>query len=441
MKRGSPKRKKHLLFIFILVIISAVVIVSTGGLGLIEAIQPDDEDDFPVALNHILSNELSNLKETQKMDSQIETFMRKWEINGASLAIMKDEKLIYAKGYGWADKERQEKTEVRHIFRIASVSKLITATAIMKLCEEGKISLNSKVFGENSILDDAKFRNFKDVRFKEITIEQLLRHKGGFSVRAGDPMFSLGQIAREQGFNRAMNTDEIISYVLSKRLGYKPGSGTRYSNVGYLILSKVIEKVSKMDYEDYVKEKILIPAGVYDMHIAGNSYEEKFPNEVKYYGPADEEPVEAFDGSSKMMPRWYGGNNIKALYGAGGWVASPSELLKLVAAIDGRDGVTDILSRKSVRTMTTSDPSNLPIGWAKCTAAGDWTRSGTLSGTSALIKYSPNGYSWVFITNTSSWKGARFPNYIDALFRGALQKVPKWPERDLFELKFNGNTN
>ncbi len=367
--------------------------------------------------------------------------MRKWEINGASLAIMKDEKLIYAKGYGWADKEKQEKTEVRHIFRIASVSKLITATAIMKLCEEGEITLDSKVFGVSGILNDEKFLNIKDSRVKDITIEQLLRHKGGFSVRAGDPMFNLGQIAREQGYGRAMDTDEIISYVLSKRLGYKPGSGTRYSNVGYLILSKVIEKVSGKGYEDYVKESILIPAGVYDMHIAGNSYEEKFPNEVKYYGPSDDEPVEAFDGSMKMMPRWYGGNNIKALYGAGGWVASPSELLKLVAAIDGRDGVEDILSKKSVRIMTNSDPSNLPIGWAKCTTAGDWTRSGTLSGTSALIKYSPNGYSWVFITNTSSWKGARFPNYIDALFRGALQKVPKWPERDLFELKLNGNTN
>ena len=415
--------------------------ISTEGFGIIDVIRDNEEEEFPVALNHLLTNQLSDLKETQKMDSQIESFMRKWEINGASLAIMKDEKLIYAKGYGWADRERGEKTEVRHIFRIASVSKLITATAIMKLYEEGKLSLESTIFGENGILNDKQFKVFKDSRFREITIEHLLRHKGGFSVRAGDPMFNLGQISRELGLNRALTTDEIITYVLSRRLGYKPGSGTRYSNVGYLILSRVIEKVSGKSYEEYVKEHILVPAGVFDMHIAENQYTERYPNEVRYYGPSNEEPVEAYDGSRKMMPRWYGGNNIKALYGAGGWVASPSELLKLIAAIDGRSGIEDILSKKSIDYMTRSDPSTLPIGWAKCTASGDWTRSGTLSGTSALVKYSPSGYSWVFITNTSSWKGARFPNYIDALFRGALHKVSKWPERDLFELKLDSNTN
>jgi len=135
------------------------------------------------------------------------------------------------------------------------------------------------------------------------------------------------------------------------------------------------------------------------------------------------------------MPRWYGGNNIEALQGAGGWTASPSELLKLVAALDGRDNIKDILSKECIEIMTSSSSSTLPIGWAKCTPNGDWSRTGTLSGTSAMVKYNRDGYSWVFVTNTSSWKGSRFPGYIDAFFRGAIQKVTEWPQRDLFEFK------
>lgn len=72
--------------------------------------------------------------------------MDQGEIKGASLA-MKDGKHVYSKGYGYADEENEVKTDVNHIFRIASVSKLITAAGIMKLVENGTLSLDDKVFG------------------------------------------------------------------------------------------------------------------------------------------------------------------------------------------------------------------------------------------------------------------------------------------------------
>lgn len=79
---------------------------------------------------------------------------------------MKDEKLIYAKGYGWANEEDSTKFEVKHILRIASVSKLITAVGIMKLAEQGRLAMNSKVFGPNGILDTAMFPYYRDKRVK-----------------------------------------------------------------------------------------------------------------------------------------------------------------------------------------------------------------------------------------------------------------------------------
>nr|MBP9585126.1 serine hydrolase [Bacteroidales bacterium] len=201
------------------------------------------------------------------------------------------------------------------------------------------------------------------------------------------------------------------------------------------ILSRVIEEVTGMSYEEYIKEMILKPAGISDMHIANNLYTEKFQNEVRYYEPSNEPLVEAFDGSGRMVQRCYGGNNIKALQGAGAWVASPSEILLFVASIDGKGGVADIISNQSIGIMTSSTPQILPVGWAKVTSSGEWSRTGTLSGSSALLKYQKNGVSWVLITNTSSWKGARFPRQIDNLVKNGLNKITNWPERNLFDLR------
>ncbi len=439
MKRR--KRAGHLkIFTTSLIIIAFITLVIATRVIFANTSNNGDngeivEDEFPLAINHLLTNDLSDLPEAEKMDSQIEKFMREWRIKGASIAIMKDEKLIYTKGYGWADEEDSVRTDVRHIFRIASLSKLITATTIMTMVEDNFIKLSSKPFAKGGILDLPQFKNIKDKRVRDITIEDLLRHRGGFTLRGGDPLFNTPIVRQRMHLDNVPTVDDVIAYSISHNLGFTPGKGTRYSNLGYLILSRIIEIVSGNDYEKYVKERVLLPAGIYDMHLARNFYEDKFPNEVRYYEPDNEEMVEAYDGSGSMRPRCYGGNNIEGLKGAGAWVASPSELLLFVASIDGKPNVPDILSKKSINLMTSCSPNILPIGWAKVNSKGDWSRTGTLSGTSALLKYQRDGYSWVLITNTSSWKGARFPRHIDALFNKAMQRVLVWPDRDLFETK------
>lgn len=386
-------------------------------------------------VNQVTNNTDSELSETQRFDRMIEQFMSKWEIKGASFALMKDNRLIYCKGYGFADVEAQIPTDVKHIFRVASVSKLITAVGIMKLAEEGKIHLNDKVFGEQGILNDSCFLDIKDQRSKNITVEQLLRHQGGYSIAYGDPMFCPLDIARKMNVEPPVDLNTMIRFVLSRRLGYTPGESTRYSNIGYGILSKVIEKVAGKGYEEYIRKHILIPAGCSDMFLGHNVDTDHFPNEVKYYEVSNAELIPACDGSGEMVYRSNGGNNIEELYGAGGWVASPAELLRFLAAIDGNPEVKDILKPETIRYMTKSLPNALPIGWIETNTHGDWTRTGTLAGTSALMKKQRDGYSWIFVTNTSSWKGSRFPHYIDAMMQKAMTTVPQWPERDLFELQ------
>lgn len=201
------------------------------------------QDTLAVAVHDLFTNEYSDLVETKRLDQTIERFMNQWEIKGASLAIMKDGKLIYSKGYGYADEENEVKTDVNHIFRIASVSKLITAAGIMKLVENGTLSLDDKVFGKEGILNDTTlYAPIKDKRVNDITVENLLRHQGGFTNRAGDPMFCPVDIAEKMNVPAPADLNTIIKFVLSRRLGFTPGTSTCYSNIGYGILSKVIEK-------------------------------------------------------------------------------------------------------------------------------------------------------------------------------------------------------
>lgn len=387
----------------------------------------------PKPLNQILSNADSELPEAVKFDRAVLAFMRKWELTGASLAIMKDGNLIYAKGYGWADREDGEPMEVRHILRIASLSKLITATAVMKLWEEGKLRLDDRVFGRKGLLGDDRFCRYTDKRLEQVTVEQLLRHRGGFTVRAGDPMFDWQIVERVLQRQPPYNTDDYVEYAVRSGLGYRPGTRTYYSNLGYVVLSKVIEKVSGLPYERYVQDNILAPAGCFDMHIGRSRHADKFPNEVRYYETKEAEAVPACDGTGAMVPKSDGGNDIQGLSGAGGWVASPTELLKFVAAIDGDPSRMDILHRSTVLRMTQEVKGELPIGWMHVYADGTWSRTGTMAGTNALLRKQSNGYVWVFVTNTSSWKGSRFHTHIGAMLRQAFGKVTEWPEKDMFE--------
>lgn len=391
--------------------------------------------DTLLPTNQVINNQDSELEITRKFDSSIRKFMDKWELKGASFALMKDDRLIYCKGYGYADVEQNVPMDVMHVFRIASVSKLITAVGIMKLQEEGKLHLNDFVFGANGILNDSVFSEIKDARTKKITVEHLLRHQGGYSNTYGDPMFCPLDIAKKMNVNPPADLTTMIRFVLSRRLRFTPGESTSYSNIGYGILSRIIEKVSGQSYENYIRKHILIPAGCFDMHLGKNLYADKFPNEVRYYEVSNAEEIPACDGSGQLVPKSNGGNNIEELYGAGGWVASPSELLRFLAVIDGNPVIPDILTSASIQYMTQSIPHALPIGWIETYKTGEWVRTGTLAGTSALMKKQSDGYSWVFLTNTSSWKGAHFPNYIARAINKAMSTVEEWPQRDLFEMQ------
>lgn len=387
--------------------------------------------------NEHLTDEMSHFEGMERFDRDMLNFMSYWHLRGAALAVMRHDSLLYVRSYGYADSLALEPMEPRHIMRIASVSKLVTAIGVMKLQEEGRLKLSDKVFDpETGILGKAAYcEKIRDKRYYDITVEHLLRHEGGFSQRLGDPMFTTLQLMKRNGLTEAPDAATLMETQMENRLRYEPGSTKDYSNFGYFVLSLVIEQASGQRYEDYMQEHVLHPAGCWGFRMAENALEDRQMNEVRYYATDKDTLYYEYNGSGRKVERCYS-NDVKGLMGAGAWVCSAAELARLVASVDGDPGVPDILSKESVRAMTRSYEKRYSLGWNETDPEIGWVRTGTLSGTNALVKYFPDGECWILLTNTATWKGPGFSRKASAKFSEWHRRwSAKLPRQNLFEIQ------
>ena len=422
---------------FIVVIISSICRCTCSSCSSDKSREKDSiyEANHRMHLNDTLTNAMSSQPELHAMDSIMQRYLKRWEIHGAQLAISRHDSLLYARGFGYADKDRQIPMEPSYIMRMASVSKLVTATGIMKLRDMGKIRLSDKVFGPKGILNDTFYVNsIRDKRYFDITVEQLLRHKAGFTNYAGDAIFSTRYIMQQNHLTTPPDHRTLLRIVLRRHLGYTPGTAQRYCNIGYTLLSLIIEKRTGMSYENFMQRYVLNPAGCYDFHIAGNYLKDRRKNETVYYMHSSSVPVPEFNNSGRMVVRCYGENDITTALGAGAWVASAAELCRLVASIDGDRTVPDVISPQAVKLMTQEMPDHqFSLGWNFTPRNRPWIRTGSLVGTSALVLRYPDGECWVFITNTSTWKGHKFSQDTMALFEKLRKRFgSKMPKRNMF---------
>lgn len=419
---------------FILVQVLLVLVLFFWEIGLSLSDKGKNGSDYKsrVTANDFANNHSAS-PEFDEMDKIINTFQKKWGITGLSAAVTKDGRLVYARGFGYADSKTGESVEARHQFRLASVSKLVTAIAIMHLDEQGKIDLDDPVFGHDGILNESIYLKYTDPRVEQITVRHLLTHTAGWSSKSGDPMFMPHEVARIMKAGLPVTNETTIQYVLKKKLNYNPGSKYSYSNVGYVILGKVIEKVSKMSYEDYVKLNVLYPLGIYDMQLGRSFYEEKAENEVSYYENRSYGKVLAYNSNHDYVSRIYGGNDINSLGAAGGWISSPAGLLRLVTTIDGFNTKPDFLKPESIEVMTTRGQSGQDvIGWKGADAYGTWWRTGTLTGMSVLVVRQKNGVNWILALNSTTVKKSHIHRESFRMMTSALASIKSWPEYDLF---------
>lgn len=174
------------------------------------------------------------------VDTKMKNWMDKYQMPGAALGVSVNGKLVYKKGYGLADKESSTNVTADSRFRIASVSKLFTSAAVLKLVQDGKLDINKKVFGANGILGTTYGTQPYKQYVTDITVDELLHHTGGWWGQSSDPAF----------YDKTLNATEVINWTIDNNLlGYMPGTHFDYSNFGYMLLAKIVEKVSGKSYE------------------------------------------------------------------------------------------------------------------------------------------------------------------------------------------------
>ena len=184
---------------------------------------------------------------------------------------------VYAQGYGYrdvpgiGDPATLRKASQCTPFRLASVSKPVTSLAILRLLQDKKLSLNDKVFGPGGILQSMSDNPkqccpIKDNRILDVTVYHLLTHTGGWDrdldVTNADPMFQSSQVASTLGIPGPSDCEDVIFYMFGQTLQHVPGAVYAYSNFGYCILGRVIEKITGLQYEEAVRQVLLDPAGV-----------------------------------------------------------------------------------------------------------------------------------------------------------------------------------
>lgn len=383
-------------------------------------------------------------------DEVMTEFMGARSIPGGALAVTRNGKLVLARGYGYADVEAEKLVQPTSLFRIASVSKPFTAVALLRLLEqtgEG-VSLDTRAFDLLGYEPHLTPGTQPDPRLREITIGQLLQHTAGWDRGASfDPMFRPTEIAVELGVTPPAGPADIIRYMLGQPLQFDPGSKHVYSNFGYCVLGRIIEKLSGKTYEQYVQEEILRPLGITDMQIGHTLPDERASGEVCYYDPARGENVMTPEEGDEV-PRPDGGFHLEAMDSHGGWIASAVDLVRFACALDDPEHCP-LLSPESIAEMFARpegeagyEPDGKPkaayygLGWSvrpKGEGKANHWHGGLLAGTRSLLVRRYDGLNWAVVFNQSrDSSGLSYDDIDPSLHRGA-NAVESWPEDDLFD--------
>lgn len=344
--------------------------------------------------------------------------MNKYNIPGLSFTIARDDSIKIKRCYGYADKDTKELMNPDNRFRVASIGKTFTATAIMKLVEQGKLHLQDKVFGIGGVLGTT-YGTYPYKRWvEEITVEDLLEHLGGGWADAGFHKIGDQSNDRDPVFlHPELDLDALISWAVDHQpLQHKPGTHFQYSNFGFDLLGRVIEKATGMTYEEYVRRTVLQPCGIADMQMGGNTLADRLPGEVRYYD-SQNDPYTLFDA--------------RRLYSNGGWIATPTDLVKFIMRVDKFPQKADILEPATLDTMF-SAPALSPDyakGW-QVNKNDEYFHGGGFPGVNSLLVRTRDGFCWSMIVNTWSHEVV-FGGKLDQLMRQIRHAIRRWPTGEI----------
>ena len=244
-------------------------------------------------------------------------------VPAAALAVAERGSVVVDRVYGWADPHRETPTEPDALFRIASLSKPLTRAAIRQLVRRGAIDYDAAAVDLLAIDSPAD----ADPRLEQISVRHLLEHRGGWNRSiSGDPLFQARTVADALGLERAPTRREFVRYAFGEPLDFAPGERRAYSNLGYAVLGTIVEDVTGLGYQEFLRSTVLEPSGATDVRLARSLPQDRPDREVWYAGggvcrnavdPTDPWPVRCPDG----------GFAVEAMDAHGGHVATARDYL------------------------------------------------------------------------------------------------------------------
>jgi len=337
-----------------------------------------------------------------KIDNAVSGYMQSQNVNGLSLAITQNGRLVFAKGYGNA--RSGVEMSPNHPLRIWSISKSVTSVGIMRLVQQGNPNLlDRRVFGPNSVLGATFATPANNQGLNNITVRQLLNMTSGLRTCNGENVFWNANSTIPNVMNTLMSANDIITNA--------PATNYIYSNTNYYFLARVIEAVSGQPYETYIRNQVLNPSGIGNTMYVGRADGESRPGEATY--------------TPHPKP------NMQHFGGFGGWVARPIDLVNFLRFVDGAPNPNDILTAGNHTTMTTGSPqrATYALGWN--VGSGQQSHNGCFNGGRSFLVRLGGGLSYaVIINNTPSNDdcGWTLKSVLDA----ALPTLTKYPNYNLF---------
>jgi CubicO group peptidase (beta-lactamase class C family) len=390
------------------------------------------------------------LRGLEAYDDVMTALLQKWNVPGAALALAHENRLILARGYGLANKERSIPVDPTSLFRMASLSKTVTAVAVLQLVQAGKLQLDDRVVAVLADLGPRPDR-ITDPRVRNITVRHLLQHTGGWDRdRSGDPMFmpNAAEAARRQHGPLPPDCPTVLRDALERKLDFTPGEAFGYSNLGYCILGRIVERVAGTSYEAYVREHILGPAGATRMRIGRTL--QPAEGEVTYYDYPGAKEGRTMPGLGlARAPQPYGSFAVETMDSYGGWVGAPVDYLRFILAIEGRRGpaLLDARTRAEMNSSGAVTPVSpdaegyntngtfygLGINVRPLRQGANLFHFGSLPGTSTLAVRTADGFAWVVATNSRPQDRKGFRSELDRALWVAKGKIKTWPEGNLFD--------
>lgn len=375
-------------------------------------------------------------RDLQPLNELMRRTLRENNISGGTLAVTYRGELLFARGFGYSDIDTMTAMPAAANMRIASVSKPITAAAILLLVQDGKLNLDQKALEllakhpTNSFNTDEAVES--DPQWSTVSVRHLLNHSAGWDrEKSKDTVFQLVTVTQQLGLKKLARNNDILQYQFRQPLDFAPGSQYAYSNVGYCMLGRIIEAVSGQTYAEFVKERILSVAGMTQTRLGKTRLADRAPDETRYYtqrislAPAVWELATEKKGSTfEMVAPTYGQWDLEVMDSFGGWTSTAQDLVKFMDAIDSEN--SPLLSPESRALMLESpsftDRSSAAVwyglGWnvrtVDDTGRRNYWHTGSFAGTSSLLVRRHDGYSWAVIFNVDrTLKGDRCANIID----------------------------